>query len=252
MIVRFPATVILFMLGLLAAPAAMAQAPDGLAEIDRLRADGQFEDALARLEALADRDPDDVEVLWRLAWTRVDLGEEMGGAEAREFYREALTEARHAVGFDPADANANMVRAMAAGRVALQAGTREKIELSREVKEAADAALAHDPMLDGAYHIRGRWHHEVASLGFFTRSIVRLVYGGLPDASYEAAAGDFRRAIDIRDRTIHRMELGRTLLAIGDRAAAREQLLRAIEMPDDDPDAPRHREEARRLLDQIR
>lgn len=234
---------------LAAVPSAHGQ--DELDEVDRLRQEGQFEEALERLQSLRQQEPANADVLWRLAWTRIDLGEQSNPDAAIDLFNSALEEARQAVQLAPDNARAQMVRAMAAGQVALKAGTRQKIELSREVKDAVDRAIElDDETLDGAYHIRARWNHEIASLGFFERSAVKIAYGGLPEASYEAARRDFEHAADIRDRVLHRLELGRTLLAMGETARAREQLLRAIEMEDDDPDASLHREEARRLLSQ--
>lgn len=248
---RYPAVLLAVLFVFSFTAAVSAQDRTRLDDVDALRDEGQFELALDRLEEMNTETSDSAPILWRLAWTRVDLGEAETGERRQDLFRDALQEARRAVELDPDDARAHMVRAIAAGRVALDAGTREKIELSREVKESADEAIRLDETLDGAYHVRGRWNHEIASLGFVSRSIIRVVYGGLPDASYEAAVRDLSRAAELRDRVIHRMELGRSYHAMGDRSRAREQLQRAIQMPDDGVDAPRYREEARELLSRL-
>lgn len=232
---------------------AHAQPSDALDEVDRLRDEGNYQAAMERLEALTAAHGESAEILWRMAWTRVDIGEETSDKDRqRSLYREAADEARRAVALDSQNAWAHMVRGIAVGRAALTAGTREKIELSREVREAADEAIRLDGTLDGAYHVRARWHHEVASLGFVSRAVVRVVYGGLPDASYEDAVQDFLRAIDARDRVVHRLEIGRTYLEMGNRAEARVHLERALVLEDDDPSAPRYRDEARELLERAR
>lgn len=247
------------LLGLVWAGATDLRAQEALAptfeQIDAQRAAGDFQEALAALQDLRDQSLSPTEradVLWRLAWTKVDIGEQTDDDDRQEqLYREALEVARTAVAADSLDDAAHLVLAIAAGRTALTAGTREKIELSRTVKEHADRAIALDPTNDGAYHARGRWHYEVASLGFLTRSIVRLVYGGLPDASYEQAAQDFQQAIDVSDRIVHRLELGRTYRKLDQPAEARAQLQKVLAMPAEDPDDPMYKRQARAMLDEM-
>jgi tetratricopeptide (TPR) repeat protein len=230
-----------------------AQSPAVLAEIDDLRDRGLHDLALERLDALAGEQGAAGEILWRTAWTRVNRAEESGDGDLqRREYRLAADEARRAVELLPRNGTAQMVRGISVGRVALSAGTRERIELSREVREAADEAIRLDPALDGAYHVRARWNHEVATLGFVSRNVVRIVYGGLPDASLDQALADFETAIRLNDRVIHRLELARTLLELRRNDEARSQLERAVSMSDDDYDAERHRADARRLLARIR
>jgi tetratricopeptide (TPR) repeat protein len=230
-----------------------AQTSEELASIDSLRDAGEYGRAMALLDSLTAVHGEKAALLWRIAWTHVDIGEATrDSGEQERMYRRAAEEARRAVELDPADASAHMVQAIAVGRVALTAGTREKIELSRQVRESADEAIRLDQTLDGAYHVRARWHHEVASLGFVSRNVVRLVYGGLPEASYELAVEDFLRAIRLNDRVLHRLELARTYLAMGYRSEARSHLEHAVEMVDDDANARVYREEANQLLRRIR
>ncbi len=236
-------------------PGAGAQPADSLealAEVDRLREQGDFRQALATLNGLREEHPNRAGVLWRLSRTKVDLGEQMEREDEQErFYREALADAEAAVAADSTSAQAYLAAAIAAGRVGLISGTREKVELSREVKEYVDRAIELNPEMPAAYHVRGRWNYEVASLGFFERAVVRTVYGGLPDASYEAAVKNFQVSIELDERVVDRLELGRTYLAMGREEQARAQFERGLELPNVDPDDPAYKEEARRLLDEI-
>lgn len=220
-----------------------------LAALEKARDTGDFEGIMRELEALHRKHPDNGEILWRLARTRTDVGERREDKdERRELYVQALEEAERAVELLPEHSNAHLTKAVAAGRAALVSGTRQKVDLSRTVREYADKAIARDSTNDLAYHVRGRWHHEVASLGFFSRNIVRLVYGGLPDASLQQAEADFRQAIELEDRVVHRYELGRVLLERGKKAEARTHLQKAIEMPYGDVTDPKYKKKARALL----
>ncbi len=241
-----------FVLSLFVPAAALGQsAVTTMAEIDRMREAGRYREALVLLEGRHGHNPSDAEVLWRLSRTRVDLGEQAPASEQKQFYHAAMTDAEAAVAADPQNAEAHLALAIAAGRAGLIAGTREKVELSRVVKESADRAIALDPQSDAALHVRGRWHYEVASLGFFARTAVKVVYGGLPDASYEQAAQDFERALGVREEIRHYVELGKTYVKLGDEAKARAALERALALPAGDPDDPGYQREARTLLDEL-
>jgi tetratricopeptide (TPR) repeat protein len=260
---------LLLLAALLAAPPAPAQTSDttaaadttaaraeppseALAVVDSLREAGAFAAARDTLGALGDRHGASAAVLWRLAVTYVDLGETAGDEDRTErLYRQGLGAAERAVAADTSSAMAHLAAAIAAGRVALVAGTREGVRRSRAVKRYAEAALARDSTLAGAHHVLGRWHYEVADLGFFARAAAKVVYGGLPDASFEQAAYHFRQALRYEDAILHHVELGRTYLALDRDADARTQLERALAMEPTDPDDPRRQRHARQLLDDM-
>lgn len=247
-----------FLLGislLLLAPTVRAQSADldsTLATVDQLRTEGDFRQAFAMLNGLMQKHPNHAGVLWRLSRTKVDIGEQREREDERaQFYREALTHAEAAIQADSMNARAYLAGAIAAGRVGLISGTRQKVEMSRSVKEYVDRAIELNPDLPAAYHVRARWNYEVASLGFFSRAIVRAVYGGLPDASYEAAVENFERSIALDDRVVDRLELGRTYLAMDQEGKARAQWEKALTLPNKDPDDPQYKEEVRELLDEL-
>jgi tetratricopeptide (TPR) repeat protein len=245
------------LLGLiLAPPSAAAQStaattPD-FSEIDSLRSEGAFRDAYARLNTFKNRYPESAPVYWRLALVQVDLGEVSESERTRNsLYEQSLGNARVALRLDSTDARAHLAVAVAEGRVALTAGTQEKIRRSRAVKRHSDRAIELDSTLASAYHVRARWNREVADLGFFSRTIVKTIYGGLPDASFEQAVRDFKTAIRLEDKVIHHLELGKTYLKMDREEEARAEFRTAINMNPVDPDAPLHKQEARDRLDDL-
>lgn len=223
-----------------------------LTTVDSLRQAGDFQVALDRLQTLRDEHPERVAVLWRLVYTWADLGQATDDKDKRTaYYKNALNVAKTGLATDSTSARAHLAMAVAQGRAALDAGTRERIQRSRAVKRHADRAIAIDSTLDGAYHTRGRWHREVEDLGFFQRAIVRTVYGGLPESSLEQAVRDFKRAIELNDKVFHHLELAKTYLQMDRPDAVRRELQTAIEMPSVGPFAPRYKEEARKLLEDL-
>jgi tetratricopeptide (TPR) repeat protein len=223
-----------------------------LATVDSLRTHRQFETALTRLDSLNRTHPNRASVQWRRALLLTDLGK---GAEDEQravaLYREAERRAEAALRCDSTNAWAHLSAALAAGRLTLHVGRAERVAQSRAVKRHADRAIALDSTLAGAYHLRGRWHREVADLNFITRALVKGLYGGLPDASFEQAIRDFKRAIALESKPYNHLELAKTYLKLNRTDDARAQLHRALETAGS-PFDREHKQEAGVLLTRLR
>lgn len=223
-----------------------------LAEVDQLRENGQFRDALSELSGLRDTYGDQAPMLWRMSLTRADLAKSVGDGQGRDRHnKKALELAETALLVDSTSAHAHFAKAVAEGRIALNAGTQERVERSRTVKKHVDQALELNPKLAGAYHTRGRWHREVSDLNFLERTIVRTVYGGLPDASFELAVRDFGRAIELENVRFHHLELAKTYLKMDRPSDARESLQTVLDLPAKEPFAERYKQEAQSLLEDL-
>jgi hypothetical protein len=184
--------------------------------------------------------------------TEVDIARTLDGKDARTpHYERGLTLADAALAADAANAHAHLAKAVAEGRLALDAGTRERVQRSRAVKEHADRAIELDSTLDGAYHTRARWNREVSDLNFFERTIVKTVYGGLPKSSFEQSVRDFKRAIELHDERFHHLELAKTYLKMDREGDARRELETVLEMPAEEPFDSQYAEEARTLLEDL-
>lgn len=232
-----------------------AQSPDSttlnsaLAHVDELRAAGDFREALSQLSRLRSERGDRVDLLWRMSITRVDIGKTVEGEQAAtQHFQEALRLAEAALTVDASSAHAHLAKAIAEGRLALEAGTQERVQRSRRVKKHADRAIELDPSLPGAFHARGRWNREVSDLNLIERTVVSTVYGGLPDASFKQAVRDFERAIELENVRFHHLELAKTYLKMDRPSEARAELQTVIELPAKEPFDQRYKEEAQALL----
>lgn len=233
--------------------AGTAPSPQSLQVVDSLRSAGDFRTALARLYELSRKHPESVEVRWRYAILWSDYGKSADDdTQAASAYRQGLQWADRALAADPNSAWAHLSKAAVAGRAALLSGSNQRsLQLSRQVKDHADQAIALDSTLAPAYFVRGAWHSAVAELGFFKRAIVQAVYGGLPDASLEEAVADLRRAIELESSAYGHLELGQVYRKTGQIKAARDQLRMALDVPPTDPFAPQDKLKARQLLDDL-
>lgn len=173
-------------------------------------------------------------------------------AQQRELGEKALAYAKRAVAADPNSAKAQLSAAICYGRLVSLVNTRTKVEYSRLIKEHADLALKLDPTDSYAWHVLGVWNYELAQMGGMTRAIVKLVYGGIPSASNEEAVRLFRKAVELApQRVSHHAELGRALLAQGDKAGARAEFEKALALPAKEKDDPESKRRAQAALAEL-
>lgn len=230
------------------------------AEADRLVREGL--DAEARLDSNAALvlyqkadavRPNDAFILQKIARQYSDLVvDQPNAASKKRFAQTALDHAQRAVALKPDDAVNVLSLAICHGKLALYSDTQSKIRYSRLVKEEAERALALDPRYAWAHHVLGRWHYEVAELGSTSRFFVRVLYGGLPEASIDQALQHLQRATQLEpDELNHWLEVGFAFAAAGRLAEAREAWERGLAMPvrgkHDEPSKQRAREALARL-----
>ena len=132
-------------------------------------------------------------------------------------------------------------------------GGGDKVRLSKEVKAEADRVIGLDPNSDRAYHVLARWNRGIAELSFFEKTAVNVVYGGVPKgATMNNAVTLFEKAIALApDYANHRLELGRTYLALGLEDKAKAELQRALTCPKKTPFDTEYKTEAQKLLSKL-
>ncbi|MFN0130198.1 MAG: tetratricopeptide repeat protein [Verrucomicrobiales bacterium] len=141
--------------------------------------------------------------------------------------------AMKAVALAPNEAEAHLSVAICyAKQIPLLASNKDKMEASRRIKASVDKALALNQDLDLAWHVLGSWHQRLSELGTVKRTVARVVYGKLPDASNDESVRCFQKAIELNpNRLIHHIELGRTYAQMGRTAEARQSLTKGLSMP---------------------
>lgn len=233
------------------ATTADAHIRDGLAAEQRLDTPRALEAFLAADQAK----PDDAFILQKIARHYSDSIVDLPSDDIAEKKRRAelaLAYSQRAVALNPDNAENVLSLAVCHGTLAVYSDTRTKIQYSRLVKEEAERALAINPDYDWAHHLLGRWHYEVATLGATTRFFVRIIYGGLPDASVEKAVQHLERAVALAPGVApHHLELGFAYLAADRPADARAAFNRGLALPStgkhDEAAKSRAREALRRL-----
>lgn len=179
-------------------------------------------------------DSTDCTALWKLARVCVDRATATSKDERKDLLAQGERFARRSVALCPDSADAHVSLAIALGRMTNDVGAKRKITLSKEIKSVAETALAIEPQHPGALHILGRWNFGIATLGWFERSIAKVIYGGVPPgASIEQARWYFERAVAADPATpLNHLWLGETLIKLDDYTGARSQLNECITLPD--------------------
>jgi tetratricopeptide (TPR) repeat protein len=230
------------------------------ADVDGLLRQGDVEAAAHRNAAAlkiylaADSaDPDNPDILRRIANQYSQQTQAVSSHQEKvKLGESALAFAKRAVELAPKSSANRLTLAICYGRVALHESPRKKMEYSRLIKVECEAALDLDPQNDYAWHVLGRWNYEMAALNPALRMIAGMIYGGLPDASFEKAAECFERAVAIQPRSvIHQVELGRTYLAMGRLDDARKHLEIGLSLPIKEDDDAETQALARKALDSI-
>ncbi len=179
--------------------------------------------------------PDDAFILQKIARQYSDSIVDLPEAAITEKKRratEALAYAERAVALDPKNAVSVLSLAVCHGTLAVYSDTRTKITYSRLMKEEAERALALDPNYAWAHHFLGRWNYEVATLGGTTKFFVRIIYGGLPDASTAQAVAYLQRAVALEPSALsHHVDLGFAYLAASQKDQARACFTHGLAMP---------------------
>lgn len=178
-------------------------------------------------------DPNSYEANWKLSRAYVDVGEAIEDEDKRaEYYRESEILARKAIEINPQGSDGHLYLSIALGRVALDAGAKQRIKMSKEIKKEADLAISYNQNNDIAYHVLGRWNRKIANLSFIEKGFADLFLGGVPEgATNEAAVENFKKAIEINPTYInHYLELGITYEMMDNEKLAIEAFQKCLEL----------------------
>jgi tetratricopeptide (TPR) repeat protein len=165
----------------------------------------------------------------------------------------AVEYAKRAAALAPNDPESQLAVAISYGKLELLQGNREKFEASRIIKEAADKAVEVDPSSDLAWHVLGRWHMALADVNAFKRALAAMVYGKLPESTYQEAANCFEKAIALNpNRLMHYIELGRVYAHMGRTDDARIFIKKGLAMQETEKDDPETKREGQEVLAKLR
>ena len=166
-----------------------------------------------------------------------------------EYYLAAKIYAETSLKIDPNNSEANCVMAIALGRSSMSKSGKEKIINAREVKKYVDAALGNDPKNFKAWHVLGRWQFEISNLNGLERSLVKILYGGLPPATLKQSITAFEKARTLRPEFIlNYYEMAKAYEDNDNKVKAIAYLNLMLTLPNQTEDDPKIKEMGKALL----
>jgi len=193
--------------------------------------------------------------LWRTSflYSRIGYRKEQNDRKI-EYYNRAVERAEQALKVDASHSRSNFVMAVALGRKALVSKARKRVAASREIKRYVERSIQYDSTYAGAWHVLGRWHHEVSNLGFFERLAANTLYGGIPKgASEEKAANYIEKAIDLRPGIIlYYYDLARVYKDMGKKELAVQVCGEGIRREPKTPDDPEIIQDCKALMNELK
>lgn len=168
----------------------------------------EYDTALLQYDSVLQVNAPYPELSWRMARLHIAMGDVAEGNARSVHYRSAEEHARHCVTLDSVNSQGYAWLAAALGNIAMNAGSRRKVELANEIKRCLDRAIVLDSTNDVAWSILGTFYRSLGGVSWIERQLAHLLLGSLPDGGYGEAEQAFRRAIALAPRTVrHRFEL---------------------------------------------
>lgn len=196
------------------------------------------------------------EALWKAADQVTEVANKLPDKEKdkkEKLFAMADSLCDEAIEVNPKGWEGHFYKSVALGRLALFRGGKEKINMSKQIKVEVDTAIALNPRADLAYHVLGRWHQELANLGWLLRAAAKVIYGGVPPGSNEEAVAAFKKAIEIDPTHIeHHLELGRTYKLMGAKDLAAISFETVLNLPAKEEGDEALKEEAKELLEEVK
>jgi tetratricopeptide (TPR) repeat protein len=133
--------------------------------------------------------------LWKLSEFCSRIGNRQPTKDKKQnFFNAGKAYAESAIKVNPNGADGYYALAVAMGRYALAQSGKEKIHAVKEIRTNAEKAIKLNRNHAKAWHVMGKWHYEVSNLGTMEKAGVRLMYGGLPDASLKESIRAYEKA----------------------------------------------------------
>lgn len=182
------------------------------------------------------------------------VGKHQGTKEKQKaFYRNARVYAQKALQVNASNSDANVVMALAMGRMALISSGDEKIKAIKDVKTYSEKSVHLDPGNFKGYHVLAKWHYEVSDLNSVEKWLVKVAYEALPKASLEDAIKYFEKSKQLNPSfLLNYLELAKCWHRKGNDKKARELLETMLKMPNKIGEDPGIKVKGRKLLEEYK
>ncbi len=164
-------------------------------EADRLEAIPNEKAAFNKFKEVLKIHPDNLYALVKCSELCSRVGKRETTKESRaNYYEAAKIYATTALNVNAKSSDANVVMAIALGRIALEKSGKEKIAAVKDIKKYGELAVQYDPNNFKGWHVLGKWYYEVSNLNVIERTAAKVFYGGLPSATLKQSISAYEKA----------------------------------------------------------
>ena len=162
--------------------------------------DGKLDDALSVFKNLLKQDSSNINYLYYTSFLYSKVGYLQKTEELKQqWFHEAEYLGLKAIAIDANSGEAHYVYALSLGRMNEHASNKVKISNAKIIKSEAETAIRLNPDLSGPYHILGKWNQIAAGFNILEKTMIKILFGGIPLGTYDDAIKNFRKAISVEE-----------------------------------------------------
>ncbi len=179
----------LIMLGMMALTGYAQDINILLKEADNFEKQQKEADALDKYKQVLIQEPANMKSLVKAAELNASIGSRTTDKATKKLYIEsAYAFGQRAWNTDSTQADASYAMALTSGRMTeVESDNKRLVAYVKDVKMYADKAVVLNPDHARANHLLGRWHYEMTNLSGIKKAGMKVLYGGLPESSFEDA-----------------------------------------------------------------
>lgn len=210
--------------------------------------------ALDKYKEVLVTDANNMQALVRSSEICSGMGGRQTDKKAKEdFYNKAKEYADRALAIDQNNADANYVRAVAAGKLTeVETDNKKLVADVKDMKTYADKALAINPNHGKANYVLGKWHFQMVTLSWTKKAAIKVLFGGMPEASIENAFKYMEKCRTLEPYfVLNFLDLAKAYKYDNQPAKAIEVLNQLVKLPTRTPDDVALKAEGKQMLSEM-
>lgn len=210
-------------------------------------------EALQTYQSVLKLQPNNIIALCKSAELTGRIGSRIKNESQRSsYFATAKTYAETALKQKENFAEAYYVMAYTSMKQASVAKGKDRAAHLRDMKYYTDSSLLFNPEHAGALYLSGKWNIEIFNLNAPEKAAVKLLFGGMPKATLEAAIIDFEKARKANPwLLLNYLDLSKTYVQHHSTGEAIAVLQKMVKMPPRTGDDEALKAEGRKLLESL-
>lgn len=170
--------------------------------------------------------------------------------QAQNYFEKAIALSTKLIKLFPDSSFAYTYLAISYGNLARFVGGKEKLIYAKKIEENAKHAIKLDPKNFLPYVILGAYFREIANLNWVERTFANILYGDVPDASFEDSEKMLKTALKLKpDIITANFQMALTYRAMGNAIMQKNYFEKVTQLPVYDFRDPHLKRRAERMLE---